>query len=1199
MKKFLLFLTCVLTLFGVARAETVKITTTETKAASTSTSYVTTPTEVNAGGFIFVFDEFNPSTGQMRVNATALGGFNLRNKTAIPGLKSIKITADKTTLGTWYVKTSPSSPVTAAATTSDTKGTVSGSTVTFDIPSGSQYFMLNLTSSGSGTVKFTAIEVTYEASEPVAPNSLTFSPNGGEIDTNTDISIAVDAEATLPVTITYSIDNESYNQPYSTPFTLTAGQHTVYAKASNTAGEKLAQPVVFTVTQFEAPVIAGSATLNTTNFKASGTAYAKYTYEDKTYGFNYASVFALTNGNIQFNTNNSNGKASSIVVSGINDKYIIDHIDVTMGTPGNGIKVYSYDKAASEPTLGTEYKTPDGAKQVGTTITSTTKNIKIDDKAFIILPAGTGVIQISSVTVYYKEAQSGNPTLKTPDLTFNYNGENVTGKDVTVNWDITDFPTLTATVDGTVVSDLPISYTSNNESVASINANTGAVTLHNVVGEAKITATSAASETYNEASASYTLKVKDPNAVEKGTKEQPYTISEFLDPNFSDTKSNVWVQGYVVGYYNSSSKPVFSIDGAQSTNFVLGESSPGSENIAYIPVQLPSGNIRTAINLQDNPKNLGKQLKICGSKDTYFSTTGLKNPTEFEWIEDESDKRQEVILSFERPSYEFELNFTFESPKVTITPNIENADITYTSKDESVATVEASTGKLTLKAKGTTTITATFAGDDNYKNADASYSLTVTDSTPLEETVYKPVTKITEINSNSEYLIVAQTSTGEYYSLSTTTTSNRNQAVKVRANEEGEIVVSDENVLVLTPVIDPFSDSLYKYSWKTNSGSYLGVSGDNTNLSISVNGITDNSRSSIEIDNDGYLTVSFGGSPKRMILLSNTQLQFGNYASSNKTDTGYSQVKLYKKFTEEFYLVGDMTGKENDKPIETNPSFKFIKVEDDENEEVEVYYLEIASIKKGETFVIKSTGGTVFYNPDDYAINLEGPEPPLDEYGRREVFLQTEEVHQMSFDQNYINIVFKFIPAGNTLHISGTANNGDDWMVGFGNDKTNQTGKVIDKDGKDHLDIQSANGWGGAAVYVYAPNGTDNVYFKLFPETEPKSAPQRRANASELSGYTKANQDDDGAFIVPVGLNGQSTYSGTISLYPADSEGNLLSDDPKTYTYTITRTTTTGVDGIDADEEAEYFTLQGIKVQNPEKGIYIKVQNGKTSKVVL
>ena len=43
-----------------------------------------------------------------------------------------------------------------------------------------------------------------------------------------------------------------------------------------------------------------------------------------------------------------------------------------------------------------------------------------------------------------------------------------------------------------------------------------------------------------------------------------------------------------------------------------------------------------------------------------------------------------------------------------------------------------------------------------------------------------------------------------------------------------------------------------------------------------------------------------------------------------------------------------------------------------------------------------------------------------------------------------------------------------------------------------------------------------------------------------------------------------------------------------------------GIEDVNVnDGEVEYYNLQGVKVENPEKGIYIMKQGGKTSKVVL
>lgn len=64
------------------------------------------------------------------------------------------------------------------------------------------------------------------------------------------------------------------------------------------------------------------------------------------------------------------------------------------------------------------------------------------------------------------------------------------------------------------------------------------------------------------------------------------------------------------------------------------------------------------------------------------------------------------------------------SVKAGETP-VGGATVTWTSSNEKVATVDAE-GIVTLKKKGTTTITATYAGDETYASSNATYELTVT-----------------------------------------------------------------------------------------------------------------------------------------------------------------------------------------------------------------------------------------------------------------------------------------------------------------------------------------------------------------------------------------------------------------------------------------------------------------------------------------
>ena len=61
--------------------------------------------------------------------------------------------------------------------------------------------------------------------------------------------------------------------------------------------------------------------------------------------------------------------------------------------------------------------------------------------------------------------------------------------------------------------------------------------------------------------------------------------------------------------------------------------------------------------------------------------------------------------------------------------DIDGAEVTYSSSDTKVATI-AYDGTITFKKAGSTTITASYAGNDEYDNCEASYVLELTDTTP-------------------------------------------------------------------------------------------------------------------------------------------------------------------------------------------------------------------------------------------------------------------------------------------------------------------------------------------------------------------------------------------------------------------------------------------------------------------------------------
>lgn len=88
-----------------------------------------------------------------------------------------------------------------------------------------------------------------------------------------------------------------------------------------------------------------------------------------------------------------------------------------------------------------------------------------------------------------------------------------------------------------------------------------------------------------------------------------------------------------------------------------------------------------------------------------------------------SSGKQYVTMLFSPTSVTATLGESFTAPTLSMSPS--GLTVTYSSSNTNVATVNASTGAVTLKAVGTTTITASFAGNNEYYANSASYTLTV------------------------------------------------------------------------------------------------------------------------------------------------------------------------------------------------------------------------------------------------------------------------------------------------------------------------------------------------------------------------------------------------------------------------------------------------------------------------------------------
>lgn len=265
-------------------------------------------------------------------------------------------------------------------------------------------------------------------------------------------------------------------------------------------------------------------------------------------------------------------------------------------------------------------------------------------------------------------------------------------------------------------NNLTVSYASSDQSVATVDAGTGAVTLH-AAGTTTITATSTETEEYLAGSATYTLSVIDPNA--PGTENNPYTVAQALG---AATADNIYVQGII------STITEVSTEFGNATYKISDDGTTANEMIIYRGKYLNNEDFTSTDQIA-----VGDVVKVYGKLSNY---QGANQMAQGNYIVTLQGSKPSPEMSFPEESYSATLGETFTAPALTITPN--TLTVTYSSSDTSVATVNETSGEVTLVAAGETTITATFAGNDDYRSATASYNLTVTDPNAPDGTIDNP-----------------------------------------------------------------------------------------------------------------------------------------------------------------------------------------------------------------------------------------------------------------------------------------------------------------------------------------------------------------------------------------------------------------------------------------------------------------------------
>lgn len=155
-----------------------------------------------------------------------------------------------------------------------------------------------------------------------------------------------------------------------------------------------------------------------------------------------------------------------------------------------------------------------------------------------------------------------------------------------------------------------------------------------------------------------------------GTWNNPMTAYQCLIGSVNPDRNEVWVTGYIVGIVNTEIGNVLNERCAQfdapfgiNTNLLIAMDPDETNWENCATVQLPSGSVRSALNLVDHPDNKGKLVTIKGETGTkYCGAYGIRSASDYNWG---AEGKEEVELApVDGPFFQnFEASTSFETYK--------------------------------------------------------------------------------------------------------------------------------------------------------------------------------------------------------------------------------------------------------------------------------------------------------------------------------------------------------------------------------------------------------------------------------------------------------------------------------------------------------------------------------------------------------
>lgn len=544
-------------------------------------------------------------------------------------------------------------------------------------------------------------------------------------------------------------------------------------------------------------------------------------------------------------------------------------------------------------------------------------------------------------------------------------------------------------------------------------------------------------------------------------------------------------------------------------------------------------------------------------------------------------------LEYANDSYTAIIGESFETPTLT---NPNNLPVTYSSSTPDVATVDATTGAVTPVSVGVTTITASTVGNETYAAGVATYTLTVKKAAPAN-TISETITAADFETLSTSYAANTFTSsvTGiTYFAFAYKGNQNGQTVLQIRTTNSNEGVVVQDN---------PNHYKVVSVEVDQTTASQLNIYGSETAYEEAADLYSaDDAGTQEGTITSTYGQIDFTGDYEAWGIRSSSGARYINYitvvyeaqdSSLEPAGLAYSAQTATVDFGATDYTLPTLSNPNNLTVTYTSSVPEVATVNTSGEVEILAYGTTVISAKSEATDTYAA--GNASYTLTVY--------PVATSIAQIQEIAGTDDKLQVKVNCP-LTVTFKnnknvFVTDGtNAIQIYGTTPDYEE------------------------ADIIPA-GW--VTTYtVYQTYTPELVPVTIPGESTSKNADYVAPTATEITidmvnevvvldhvtfttatPATKVNFEGTWKEATYTFRNNYEIASVPAGEYDVKCLVSVYNGNPQLYAIEFAEAGTLAVGAIEAAEgEAVYYNLQGVRVANPERGIFVKVQNGKAVKVV-